>query len=70
VQVDGDTATGQWWVLELNHLADGTGALHLGHYDDDYRRDPEGWRFASRRFHLVYRGPLEPGTVVPLPAKR
>ena len=67
VQVDGDTATGSWWVLELNRLADGTGALHLGHYDDEYARTPDGWRFATRRFAMVYRGALDPGTVVPLP---
>jgi uncharacterized protein (TIGR02246 family) len=68
VEVSGDTGRGAWWVLELNHLPDGTGALHLGHYDDEYRRTEEGWQFSSRRFAMVYRGPLDPGTVVPLPA--
>ena len=68
VEVTGDTGRGAWWVLELNHLQDGSGALHLGHYDDEYRRTPEGWQFSSRRFAMVYRGPLDPGTVVPLPA--
>jgi uncharacterized protein (TIGR02246 family) len=67
VEVLGDTARGTWWVLELNHLADGSGALHLGHYADEYRRTGQGWAFASRRFSMVYRGPLDPGTVVPLP---
>ncbi|MGY1809521.1 nuclear transport factor 2 family protein [Blastococcus sp. SYSU D00669] len=69
VEVSGDTGRGEWWVLELNHLADGSGALHLGHYDDEYRRTAEGWQFASRRFAMVYRGPLDPGTVVPLPPR-
>ncbi|NDI47162.1 nuclear transport factor 2 family protein [Goekera deserti] len=69
VQLDGGTATGSWWVLELNHRADGTGALHLGHYDDVYRRTDAGWRFAARRHSMVYRGPLDPGTVVPLPPR-
>ena len=67
VEITGDTGRGSWWVLELNHLLDGTGALHLGHYDDEYRRTDEGWQFASRRFAMVYRGALDPGTVVPLP---
>lgn len=66
VDVSGDTATGGWYVLELNRLRDGTGALHLGHYDDEYRRTEEGWLFAVRRFSMVYRGALDPGTVVPL----
>lgn len=65
---DPDRATGRWYVLELNHLADGTGALHLGHYDDTYVRAGEGWQFAERRFAMVYRGPLDPGTVHPLTA--
>ncbi|MCW2615085.1 MAG: hypothetical protein JWN08_2079 [Frankiales bacterium] len=66
VDVQDDTATGSWYVLELNRLGDGTGALHLGHYDDRYTRTPEGWLIAERRFALVYRGALDPGTVVPL----
>jgi SnoaL-like domain len=67
VEVTGDTGRGSWWVLELNHLPDGAGALHLGHYDDEYRRTEEGWQFASRRFAMVYRGALDAGAVVPLP---
>jgi ketosteroid isomerase-like protein len=67
VEVSGDTGRGSWWVLELNHLPDGDGALHLGHYDDEYRRTAEGWQFAARRFAMVYRGALDPGVVVPLP---
>jgi hypothetical protein len=67
VEITGGTGRGSWWVLELNHLQDGAGTLHLGHYDDEYRRTDEGWQFAFRRFTMVYRGPLDPGTVVPLP---
>lgn len=67
VEVDGDSGRGSWWVLELNHKADGSGALHLGHYRDAYVRTDAGWRFAERRFAMVYRGALDAGTVVPLP---
>lgn len=70
VTLDGDTATGSWWLLELNRLADGTGTLHFGHYDDAYVRTPDGWRFALRRLTMVYRGPLDPGTLVPFPSPR
>ncbi len=66
VHVDGDAATGRWYILELNHLADGTGVLHAGNYDDRYVRTPDGWRFASRAIQMFYRGALDPGTVVPL----
>jgi uncharacterized protein (TIGR02246 family) len=67
VQVSEDRAVGTWYVLELNHLPDGAGALHLGHYQDEYVRTEHGWLFAARRFHLIYRGGLDPGVVVPLP---
>lgn len=69
VEVHGDDATGSWYVLELNRLQDGTGALHLGHYDDRYRRTDDGWLFAERRLTMVYRGALDPGTVVSLPPR-
>jgi hypothetical protein len=63
--VDGE-ARGSWYVLELNHVRDGAGVMHLGHYDDVYVRDEGEWRFGRRRFHLVYRGAMDPGTVKPL----
>jgi hypothetical protein len=69
VQVEGDRATGSWYVLELNRLDDGSGTLHLGHYDDRYERTGEGWLFTERRFAMVYRGALDPGTVLPLPPR-
>ncbi len=64
-QIDG-AARGSWYVLELNHVADGAGVMHLGHYRDCYLKQPDGWRFASRAFHLVYRGAMDPGVVKPL----
>jgi hypothetical protein len=67
VEVTGDSGSGNWWVLELNRLSDGNGALHLGHYEDEYRRTDQGWQFAVRRFSMVYRGRLDPGTIVPFP---
>jgi hypothetical protein len=63
---DGDAAQGQWYVLELNHTLDGTGVLHLAHYADTYVRRPDGWRFQTRRFHLIYRGAMDPGELRPL----
>ena len=63
--VDGEPR-GSWYVLELNHVPDGSGVMHLGYYDDIYVRDEDEWRFGTRRFHLVYRGAMDPGTVNPL----
>ena len=28
-----------------------------GHYDDTYRRTPDGWRFTSRQLTKYYAGP-------------
>lgn len=64
-EVDGEVR-GTWYVLELNHRADGTGVMHLGHYSDVYVHTDDGWRFADRRFHMIYRGAMDPGTVTPL----
>src|SRR5919201_5696215 len=48
-RVDGEVC-GRWYVLELNHLADGSGVMHLGHYLYTYVRTDEGWQFGSRSF--------------------
>lgn len=64
--VDGQ-ACGQWYLLELNHRADATAVMHLGHYADTYIRVAGGWRFRTRQFHLIYRGAMDPGQVWPLP---
>src|SRR4051812_46060396 len=45
VDVDDDTGEGSWYILELNHLTDGSGVLHVGHYQDVYTRTADGWRF-------------------------
>jgi uncharacterized protein (TIGR02246 family) len=64
-EIDG-AVQGTWYVLELNHLADGQGVMHLGHYRDTYVKTDTGWRFATRRFAIIYRGAMDPGTVTPL----
>ncbi len=69
VEVDGDRATGWWYLIEFNQRAQGDGTLHLGHYDDEYVRTQDGWRFASRTMHMIYRGAMDRGTVVPLPPR-
>jgi len=63
----GSTATAVTYVLELNRLLDGSGALHLGHYADTFVKVDGRWVFSERRLHLLYRGPLDPGTVLPFP---
>ena len=69
VEVDGDRGRGSWYLIEFNQRAQGDGTLHLGHYDDEYVRTPDGWRFASRAMHMLYRGAMDRGVVVPLPPR-
>ncbi len=54
--VEGDSATGRCEFQELNVVADGTRRVLAGHYDDTYRRTPEGWRFTSRHLTKYYQG--------------
>jgi ketosteroid isomerase-like protein len=51
------TASGRCELQELNIVAaDGSRRLFAGHYDDTYRRTPDGWRFTSRRLTKYYQG--------------
>jgi ketosteroid isomerase-like protein len=56
VELDGDRAVGRWSMTEIGRTAAGDPMLMLARYEDDYARDPEGWRFASRRLQVIYRG--------------
>lgn len=55
-EVDGDTGRGCWYISE-HAFQDGTGALMLGRYDDEYVRIDGAWRFARRALTVHYAGP-------------
>jgi len=64
VEVSDPAATARWYVRELQRSRTGYGEELLGCYDDLVVRDEAGWRFARRRFWVVYRGPRPvPGEV-------
>ena len=65
----GDSARGWWYLIEFNNRAQGDGTLHLGHYDDEYVRTQDGWLFAARTMHVLYRGAMDRGVVLPLPPR-
>lgn len=49
IDVDGDTATGRaQWRHIMRGEKDAPVIVHHGHYDDEYRRTPEGWLFTKR----------------------
>ena len=49
VKLDTDTAQGRWYVTEYGLTTKGRRIFYIVHYDDEYRRTGEGWRFSSRR---------------------
>jgi len=56
VTVDGDTASGRWYVTEHIKPKEGDTNLTLGVYDDRYRKQNGKWLFAERRYHVLYQG--------------
>ena len=69
VDVQGDAATGRWYLSEVAHTTKGERLLTVGVYHDRMTREADGWCFAHRRFDVLYQGPPDlSGTVTPFPA--
>lgn len=47
VDVDGDTATGEWYYMVLYTLPNGNFEMGHGHYDDEFVRTDDGWKLDS-----------------------
>ncbi len=56
VEIDGDEARGTWHMMELGWPGQGDPTCTFGIYEDRYRRTDQGWRFATRDFHILYMG--------------
>jgi ketosteroid isomerase-like protein len=54
--IDGDTAAGRAYLVELNVPVDADRRILVGWYDDTYRRTDDGWRFSSRSLTRLYVG--------------
>jgi len=68
VEVSDPAATARWYVRETQRARTGYGEELVGCYDDLVVRDEQTWRFARRRFWLLYRGPRPvPGEVFRTP---
>jgi hypothetical protein len=62
IEVDGDTATGNWHLLLLIVMPENRQALYvMGIYNDEFVRTPEGWRFKTLRFTPAAFSPYELG---------
>ena len=62
LEVDGDVATGQWYLWQPLTFARGEQAFWLAaRYEDRYRREPDGWRFERVTIHVRALSPYEEG---------
>ena len=59
VHIDGDSATGRWYVTEHIKPKEGDSNLTLGVYDDEYTKRDGQWLFLDRRYHVLYQGPAD-----------
>ena len=57
VTVDGESATGRWYLTEHLKTAEGDSNITLGVYDDEYRRENGSWLFTRRSYQIIYQGP-------------
>ncbi len=68
LEVDGERASGRWYLTEHLRTAEG-GSMVLGVYDDEYSCESGSWLFTRRRYNILYRGPADlSGDYAPYPA--
>ena len=66
-EIDGDTASGHWYIQEHTRDREGNCAMLLSRYRDRYRREDGEWRYLSREYQIIYHGsPDLSGTYMPL----
>jgi ketosteroid isomerase-like protein len=56
VDIDGDTATGRWYILEIGRLRSGSSSQQVALCHDQYRRTADGWRLRRREVERIYKG--------------
>lgn len=61
IEVDGDTATGNWHALVTMTVPGEQAVWSLGLYLEEYVRTPDGWKFRSLRFETAATSPYELG---------
>ena len=54
VHVDGDGATGRWYITEHLKFEGGGGMFNIGVYQDRYVKTSTGWKFAERHYAVLY----------------
>jgi len=65
--VEGDTASGHWYLHEYTRDLQGNASAVLSRYLDTYIRQGGQWLFQSRQYSFIYNGPADlSGTYTPL----
>lgn len=59
--VDGDEATGRWYVQSPLKFTDGSGAWRQGWYRDEYRRVEDEWHIGAIEMRFVYTADYDEG---------
>ncbi len=59
IEVDGDRARARFYIQENIKDAEGNAFRVAGVYNDELAKENGEWRFAVRRFHSIYRGPVD-----------
>ncbi|GAA1359130.1 nuclear transport factor 2 family protein [Streptomyces beijiangensis] len=54
IRVDGDTAAGRSYIAEFGRLREGGSHMNHAIYHDRYERTADGWKFAERRYEVMY----------------
>jgi hypothetical protein len=57
LQIDGEKATGRWYITEHLNPKDADANMTLGVYDDEYAVEEGRWVFTRRSYNVMYHGP-------------
>ena len=55
IEVDGDTASGRWYLSEVGIDKAGSPVHFVGVYQDRLARRDDGWAFVRRKFDFLFR---------------
>ena len=56
IDIKGDSATGQWHLVEISQTRNGTSGQQLSRCNDTYIRSISGWRLQHRVVEHIYKG--------------
>ena len=54
LSIDGDEATGKWYLFVPYRTTDGRDGIVMGWYEDQYRRVDDGWKIAEMDMEVLH----------------